>query len=105
MRTVELLSYLRDRGVRLWVDGDRLRYSAPGDGLTPELRAQIAERKTEIIAFLQKAQAARPAAPPIERVAREGPLPLSFAQQRLWFLAQLLPDSSLYNMSAAVRLA
>ncbi|WP_394842177.1 amino acid adenylation domain-containing protein [Pendulispora brunnea] len=41
--------------------------------------------------------------PPLVRVPREKPLPLSFAQQRLWFLSQLEPDSAEYNMTAAVR--
>ncbi|MBK8379003.1 MAG: amino acid adenylation domain-containing protein [Nitrospira sp.] len=35
---------------------------------------------------------------------REGPAPLSFAQQRLWFLAQLEPESWLYNLSFGLRL-
>jgi amino acid adenylation domain-containing protein len=43
-------------------------------------------------------------APPIDRISREGELPLSFAQQRLWFLAQLEPDNPLYNSPAAIRL-
>ncbi|MET0649831.1 MAG: amino acid adenylation domain-containing protein, partial [Pyrinomonadaceae bacterium] len=41
-------------------------------------------------------------APPVERIPREGALPLSFAQQRLWFLDQLKPGSSAYNLSSAV---
>jgi len=41
---------------------------------------------------------------PIRPVARDGELPLSFAQQRLWFLHRLEPDSPFYNMHAAFRL-
>jgi amino acid adenylation domain-containing protein/thioester reductase-like protein len=42
--------------------------------------------------------------PPVGRVARGAPLPLSFAQERLWFLDQLEPRSAAYIVAGALRL-
>ncbi|HEY0733579.1 MAG TPA: condensation domain-containing protein, partial [Herpetosiphonaceae bacterium] len=42
--------------------------------------------------------------PPLVAVERDQALPLSFAQQRLWFLDQLTPHSAAYNVPLALRL-
>jgi amino acid adenylation domain-containing protein/non-ribosomal peptide synthase protein (TIGR01720 family) len=41
--------------------------------------------------------------PPLQPVPRGGPLPLSFAQQRMWFLEQLEPSRAVYNLPLAWR--
>jgi acyl carrier protein len=43
-------------------------------------------------------------APALVPVPRTDPMPLSFAQQRLWFFSQLESDGSFYNVPRAVRL-
>jgi hypothetical protein len=43
-------------------------------------------------------------APSIQRIDRSGELRLSFAQERLWFLDQVMPGGSLYNVPAGLRL-
>jgi amino acid adenylation domain-containing protein len=43
-------------------------------------------------------------APDIIPISREQHPPLSFAQQRLWFLNRLNPESAFYNVPAAIRL-
>ncbi|MFD2170714.1 amino acid adenylation domain-containing protein [Tumebacillus lipolyticus] len=42
--------------------------------------------------------------PPLLKAERVGPMPLSFAQQRLWLIDQLQPGSAVYNMPFVVRL-
>jgi aspartate racemase len=105
MKTIALLDSLHHLGVRLWADGDHLCYRAPQGTLTPALRAELAERKADILAFLHEANlAARSTLPHVFPVSRDGNLPLSFAQQHLWFLDQLAPGNPAYNIPVAYRI-
>ncbi|MEG4814071.1 amino acid adenylation domain-containing protein [Microcoleus sp. K5-D4] len=102
---VEFLSYLRSLDINIFVEGSRLRCNAPEGIITPQLRAEISHKKAEIISFLKAANRTSSFTPtPIVPVGRDGNLPLSFAQQRLWFLDQLVPNNPFYNVPAALRL-
>ncbi|HEY3111588.1 MAG TPA: condensation domain-containing protein, partial [Chloroflexota bacterium] len=65
--------------------------------LPPEKRALLSRRLF--------AEQRRPGSRPIPRQSQRGrPFPLSYGQRRLWLTQQLAPDSSLLNISGALRL-
>ncbi len=104
----QFLSHLYSLDVRLWLETDqgtvRLRCNAPEELLTADFSRELQQRKTEIITFLEQAASAQ-APSSIVPLPRTGDLPLSFAQQRLWFLEQLQPESAVYHVPIAVRLS
>jgi len=108
MTVVELLALLNKQGITLSADGGDLRISAPKGSLTDELRDQLVKNKAELISVLAASAdtgGTDATIPSIERSGDRSGLPLSFAQERLWFLDQLDPGSSLYNIPSAVKLS
>ncbi|WP_353931425.1 amino acid adenylation domain-containing protein [Okeanomitos corallinicola TIOX110] len=106
--TFEFISQLKKLKINLETDGDRLRCQAPPGALTPTISKEIGQRKQEIIAFLQDLkhdqEQNRADGLAISKAPRDGNLPLSFAQQRLWVVQQIQPDSTAYNMLEALYL-
>jgi amino acid adenylation domain-containing protein/non-ribosomal peptide synthase protein (TIGR01720 family) len=94
-----LVEHLADRGIHLEADRDRLKVRAAKGMLDADDWAELSARKAELLAYL----AMRPVPEPLVAVPRHAELPLSFAQQRLWFLA-CLGDAEAYRISAALKL-
>ncbi|MDB4970228.1 MAG: amino acid adenylation domain protein, partial [Myxococcales bacterium] len=108
----ELLSSMERLGVELWLDGESLGVRAPKGVLTADLRLALTEQKSQLLALLRSQNRTAPARtvaaavspPPLVPQPRTGALPLSFAQQRLWFLDQIEPGSATYNLPTALRM-
>lgn len=66
--------------------------------LSPEKRALLEQMRKKRLAEATRAEV-------IPRRSERGTVPLSLAQQRLWFLEQLVPGSAVYIMPSAVRLS
>jgi thioesterase domain-containing protein len=56
MDTATLFSVLRERDVKLWIEEDRLKCSAPVGALDAGLRATLASQKEDILSFLRRAE-------------------------------------------------
>ena len=84
----ELLRELEALDVHFELNDGRLRYSAPKDVVTPALLARLKSHRDALIEVLTLRRDIA-ADEPIPVCPRGGGLPLSSAQQRLWFLDQL----------------
>ena len=105
MTAIALLLELRRRGVTVAVDRNELDVSAPKGALSPELRAQLAEHKRELIKLLSGASGEQARIPSLERGAgKSEQFIASFAQQRLWFLEQIAPGDGTFVIAGAYEL-
>lgn len=107
MPIVEFLSYLREIGVQLWLEGEVLRYQAPRDVITDELLSEISVRKSDVITFLKQInreiEGVKEQIPNVPR-DDEQELPLSFSQQSMWFFDRFSKSNPVFNICNAVQM-
>ncbi|MBK1987687.1 SDR family NAD(P)-dependent oxidoreductase [Sphaerospermopsis aphanizomenoides BCCUSP55] len=89
---VEFLQDLSFKGVKLGLNGEKLRIGGSQSVLTSDVIAQLQQHKTEILQVLQDT-------PDILNV-----YPLSYGQQAMWFLWQLAPENGFYNVAFTCRI-
>ncbi|ABA21233.1 Amino acid adenylation [Trichormus variabilis ATCC 29413] len=105
MTVFAFLSSLNRLGIKVWIEDKQLRYRAPKGVMTPNIKQDLMEQKNEILNCLQQSiNTKKLAFEPILPTERNHHLPLSFSQERMWFLHQLESGSGAYTIAFAVRL-
>lgn len=99
MSARQLMARLRSLGVSIAASGGRLRVTAERGELTEQLKQEIAQQKSELLDLLN--DEAGGLSKGLLPIPRDGALPLSSFQMRLWVLHRLEPESTAYNMVTA----
>ena len=100
----EVLARCRQAGVRLALDGTRLRILPPEQGIDDALLAALRARKPAIIAALEQAQSAVPQPPPPVRVQKGTRLPLAHGQENMWLGEEFGAVADMSNLTVVLEL-
>ena len=107
MTIAEFISRLRRLDVKLWVQDDELRYSAPSGVVTSSLRAELAARKAELLPFLRTqagTESPLTSGPSVAPVSRDT-IPLAFNQHHVWIDYQSQPSPAVFIIPLIKRLS
>lgn len=102
--TADVLSYLREKGVRLWSENGQLRYKAPKGALTQEEIGGLRVYKAKIVALLERSCGADASDLRRERRPRVERAPVAFSQLAHWNCFQLSARRSLSLITSAIRM-
>ena len=101
-RIQDLLSVLRGKGARIWIDQGQLRCEIPDGALTPEDHRRLDESREALSAFVQKQSVPFFEIKPL--LIRPPAIPLSFQQHQLWLADLISSFSAVYLVPSGWRL-
>ncbi|NEP14132.1 MAG: SDR family NAD(P)-dependent oxidoreductase [Symploca sp. SIO2C1] len=105
MNIKQVLYQISSQGIKVSAEDGKLKINAPKGALTAEIRELLSQNKTELLQLLQqKSNNFNASSIPLVSVPRNEHFILSYQQERLWYVAQLMPDSAALNLSQAVRI-
>ena len=101
MTLQDVLSSSRQQGVQLYLKEGKLAVRAKKGSVPDDLLAAIKMFKDEIICFLEKNDLGNDELlPAITPMSAAGSSPLSYAQERLWFIEQMHEDTTQFNITS-----
>jgi hypothetical protein len=103
----DLLLSMEEQGVHIFEENGQLKYrTTNGQPIAPGQQQMLKEHKEAIITFLKKQDTALAGSmAQSQLIARHsnGPVPLSFSQERLWFIDQL-QGSTNYHITSILHI-
>lgn len=103
-RIEDLLGSMRKKGVRLWLEGRRLRYKAPKNALTQAEIEVLREFSGQIVTLQESTARQKITDPRLEVRPRLDSAPLSFSQLQHWNLYQLRERRAFRHLASVKRL-
>lgn len=98
MKAIEIIKLATQAGIYLYVEEGTLKFKAKPGKNHLEILSQVREYKQDILKSLSQERGISDVEPIGKRTLNDEEIPLSFAQQRLWFVDALNEGSAHYNM-------
>lgn len=94
----QLLQMAQEAGIKLYLEDGKLKYEAVESAVDTPLMSSIRQEKNRLVDYLRGREASEPAS------TEAGHFPMSFSQERLWFVSCVENIGSTYNVPLAISL-